>query len=374
MRMQVLFYLMRLDLRLFFRARLAMFWTFAFPVLLLVVQMGLFGHAAALRPVSLCIVDLDGSAESAAFVFYMKRELALQKVVRFDIFSGSNMANSRSPEEQDVLLTIPHGFEDHVLHQKETVIPLSTKLKQGPLYDASFGLLRALSTTYNLHVIAAPQRVLLQTPVSPASQLDYGLYLVTGLSGMIILSSSLMGFAGPLVAAREGGMFKLYQLFPMKTELVVIAWWLSRLCVTLLASIFMLVIARLLYDVRIDTTSVGLCLALCVMVLGTGASLALGMLIAALCPTVISVAMVSNILYFPLMLASDLVIPLDSLPRRMQELLSWMPLHAMVDAIRGCMMNQSDWHLVGYSVIASLLTLSVALFFSAKHFTWAPRG
>jgi len=389
MRLQVLFHLMASDLKLFARARVAMFWTFAFPLLLLLMQMALFGHTSSLGPVSFDIIDHDASGESRAYAQHLRSGLAHQKSVRFDLHPTDGVvvdASSKSENKSEIkfevksdfnpdfLLTIPAGFADNIAHQKKTVIGLTTNLKEGAAYDASYGLLRALSNEYNLKAILTPQRVMLQTPVHPAPKLAYGLYLVTGLTGMIILSSSLMGFASSLVAAREGGMFRLYQLFPMKTAIVVVAWWLSRLLVTLVASMFMLGIARLLYDIHIDASVGKLLLALLMLCLGTGAFLAIGMLVAALCPNVASVTMICNVMYFPLMFASNLMIPLDTLPKALRDVLALLPLNAMVDAIRGCLSNRLDWHILGYSAMASLLTLGVGLVFSVKHFTWVPRN
>ncbi|MFZ6688398.1 ABC transporter permease [Undibacterium sp. SXout11W] len=385
MRLQVLFHLMVSDLKLFARARVAMFWTFAFPLLLLLMQMALFGHSSSLGPVSFSIIDHDTSDESIAYAQHLRSGLTHQKSVRFDLLSAEeggvdtdNKSDIRSGNKSyikpDFLLTIPEGFASNIARQKETVIGLTTNLKEGAAYDASYGLLRALSNEYNLHAILTPQRVTLQVPVRSEPKLAYGLYLVTGLTGMIILSSSLMGFAGSLVAAREGGMFRLYQLFPMKTAIVVVAWWLSRLLVTLGASILMLVVARLLYDIHIDASGGGMLLALFMLCLGTGAFLAIGMLIAAICPNVASVTMICNVLYFPLMFASNLMIPLDTLPKVLRDILGLLPLNAMVDAIRSCLSNQLNMHMIGYSAMASLLTMGVGLAFSVKYFTWVPRG
>jgi len=48
--MKNLMHLVRADLALFLRGRLALFWTFAFPLLMLMMQMALFGQEAGSVP------------------------------------------------------------------------------------------------------------------------------------------------------------------------------------------------------------------------------------------------------------------------------------------------------------------------------------
>ena len=67
--MKNLLHLVRADLALFLRGRLALFWTFAFPLLMLMMQMALFGQEAKLGPVTLVVHDMDRSAESASLGF-----------------------------------------------------------------------------------------------------------------------------------------------------------------------------------------------------------------------------------------------------------------------------------------------------------------
>jgi ABC-type multidrug transport system permease subunit len=357
------------DLKLFGRAKVAMFWTFAFPLLMLVMQMALFGHDTRLGPVSLLVQDRDSSAESAAYVRQLSKGLRLQHSISFQVLPAN-----AAIEQADLVLVVPAGFGEHIAHGQTTTLELAGKLGGGPLYDAAYGMLRGMSDAYNLNGLSAPPRVSLPPPVARASGIAYGLYLATGLTGLIILSSGLMGFAGPLVAAREGGLFRLYQLFPMRTGTVVLAWWLSRLVVTVLASTVMLAVAHLLYGIQIGGGLAGMGLALVMLCLGTGAFLALGMLIAALSPNVAAVTMVCNLLYFPLMFAGNLMIPLGGLPEIVRQLLGWLPLNAMVDAMRGCLAEKADWYALSYSAVASTLTLLVCLAVSARRFTWVPRG
>ncbi len=360
-----LLHLIRADLALFLRGRLALFWTFAFPLLMLVMQMALFGHDLALGPVSLAIVDQDHSASSAAYGDVLRAGLRQQHGVAFTLTDGG---------AADLTLTIPAGFGANIAAGRSTDVGLAARQAAGPAYDAAYGLLRGLSDAYNLTGLATPPHVAFPAPAPAASEaLDYRLFLVTGLAGLIILSTSLMGFAAPLVAAREGGMFRMYQLFPMPTGVVVLAWCLSRLVIMLAASLAMFGAAWLIYGIHISAGGAGIALAIGMLALGSAAFLALGLLIAALTDSVAAATMVCNLLYFPLLFSGNLMIPLGGLPAALRSALDCLPLNAMMASIRHALTGAADWRSDGYAMALLAVMLIACLATATRRFSWMPR-
>lgn len=369
--LRTLAHLVGSDLRLFLRGRLALFWTFAFPLLMLIMQMTLFGGDTRLGPLSLAIDDQDHSPTSLDYVHQLTAGLRRQKSIQFNFVAPSTDA----VQSADLVLTIPPGFGANVESKATTRLQLGGRLAAGPSYDAAYGMLRGLSDAYNLVGLALPPRVALPAPrPAPDSPLGYALYLVTGLIGLIVLSTSLMGFAGPLVAARENGMFRLYQLFPLHTGLVVFAWWLSRLAITVLASLAMFLAAFAIYGVRLDVGLGDLLLALAMLVLGTGAFLSVGLVVASVSGSVAAATMLCNLLYFPLLFSGNLMIPIGGLPQLLRDVLDHLPLNALVGSLRRLLTGGTDWVLEGYAAALLLLVTLAGLTVSARRFSWMPRS
>jgi ABC-type multidrug transport system permease subunit len=365
--MNTLFHLVRADLALFLRGRLALFWTFAFPLLMLLMQMALFGQEVKLGPVSLAVIDLDRSAASADYARQLQSGLRLQHSVEFKLLTEPGAP-------ADFVLTIPAGFASNVQDGQSTEVGLATHGSAGPAFDAAYGLLRGFSDAYNLNGLATAPRVMLPPPPEPAAAApDYKLFLVSGLAGLIILSTSLMGFAGPLVAAREGGMFRLYQLFPMSTGVVVLAWTLSRLVIVLLASLAMVGAAWAIYGLKISAGGSGIAAAIGMLTLGSAAFLALGLLLASVSRSVAGVTMLCNLLYFPLLFSGNLMIPLGGLPQLLREALDYLPLNAMMATIRHALSGGMDWHSDAYSVGILFIMLAACLLTATRYFGWTPR-
>ncbi len=365
---KVILHLIQADLAMFLRGRLALFWTFAFPLLMLVMQMALFGHDIKLGPVSLALLDQDRSQISQDYIRELRAGLRQQNSVEFHVVSPEQ-AN-----EADLILTIPSGFAENVANKLSTEMALGGKRPAGPAFDAAYGMLRGYSDAYNLTGLASAPRVTLPAPAAQTGQsLDYRLFLVTGLAGMIILSTSLMGFATPLVAAREGGMFRMYQLFPINTAMVVFAWCGSRLMIMLTASLVMFLAAWSIYGVHINVGAAQIILAVGILALGSAAFLALGLLIASLTNSVAAATMFCNLLYFPLLFSGNLMIPLGGLPKPVLQVLDCLPLNAMMASIRRALTVGMDWKADILNLSSLLLMLAICLLLSAKRFTWMPR-
>jgi len=365
--LNTLLHLVRADLALFLRGRLALFWTFAFPLLMLMMQMALFGQEARLGPVSVAIHDADSSHASAAYIRELKAGLRQQRSVEF------RLVDPAPGLQADFELLVPAGFERAVAKGESTAMQLATRLPAGPALDASYGLLRGFSDAYNLNGLQGAPRVTLPPPPAGAAVLDYKLFLVSGLAGLVVLSTSLMGFAGPLVAAREGGMFRMYQLFPMRTGTVVVAWCLSRLVVILAASVVMFVVAWAVYGVRLESSVTGVAAAVAMLALGCAAFLALGLLLASVSRSVAGVTMLCNLIYFPLLFSGNLMIPLGGLPQVLRDALEFLPLNAMMASIRHALTGGMGWSRDAYSMAVLALMTCACLYFSARRFTWAPR-
>jgi ABC-type polysaccharide/polyol phosphate export permease len=202
----------------------------------------------------------------------------------------------------------------------------------------------------------------------------YTLYVVTGLAGMITLSTSLMGFAPVLVSAREGGMFKMYRLFPMWRGTVLLVWITSRLILTLLATVLMFALAGLLYKLQIAAPFAYSMAAIALLAVGVFAFLSVGLLIATWSASVSTATMLANLLYFPLLFSGNVMIPVSGLPGSVRSVLEYFPLNALVANMRDLLNGSFNLAYFIYTA-ALLITLSTAcLYRSFRDSQWLARG
>ncbi|MFL6630844.1 MAG: ABC transporter permease [Massilia sp.] len=367
--MKIFFELLRADFLILLRGRVGMFWTLAFPALMMVMQMTLFGGSPSLGPVNLTIVNSGASAEGLAYAEYLRDSLGKQTAVRANVrIAGANAAPA------DVVLVIPPDFAGHVGKGLTSRVAVNGTLGDPTTWNAVLGILRGMTDAYNIEASGKPRQVSLDVKKDGFEKKDYTLFIVTGLAGMITLSTSLMGFAPVLVGAREGGMFKMYRLFPMWRGTVLLVWIVSRLLLTMLASALMFALATLLYKMRIDAPVVHIAGAFALLGAGVCAFLSIGMIIATWSTSVATATMIANLLYFPLLFSGNVIIPVSGLPRQIRELLGYLPLNALVENMRAMLTGRINAGYLAYTLFTLVAMSILCLSYSFKSSRWMARG
>jgi ABC-2 type transport system permease protein len=366
--MNVFLEFLRIDLRLLLRDRVGMFWTLVFPALMMVLQMALFG-GNALGPVRMAIVDTNQSGASRAYVDHLAAVLRRQSAVKVDL-----MILERTPlEPVDIALTIPETFGKHMDRGITSRVAWSGKLKDRIVLNAMRGIVTGVTDDYNITASGGHRLVSITIPDEYFGRIDnYTLYLVTGLAGMIALSTGLMGFAPLLVAAREEGMLKMYRAFPIWAGTMPAVWLASRLILALCASALMFALATSAYHLRVDGSPVQVATAFVLFGLGAGSFLALGLLVASLVHSVSTAAVVANLLYFPLLFSGNVIVPISGLPTAMKNVLGFLPLNSLVASVRGLLAGRPDYAMIGYTAVLLLVVTGGSLFISTRRSAWQP--
>lgn len=364
--------LLRADLLVLARSKVSMFWTLAFPALMLVLQMALFGGGGSLGPVDLYIVDHDQTQASKDYATFIAAAAGAQRSIKVNVLPGVLPSASK----RGVALTIPSGFGSRLAVGATTRVDMHVSIANASLKSAMLGLMRGVSTAYEFEQRGQPPRVSLavQEASGGAPANSYVQYLTTGLAGMILLSTALMGFAPGLVAARNAGTLHFYQVLPVPKVIVLLAWCTSRLILCFLATAAMFVFAGVLYGFRISGGPGEVMSALLILFCTIAAFLSVGVAVAAIADSAGGAAVIGNLLYFPLLFTGDLMIPLGGLPGWATSALAYSPLNASVDAWRALFAGREATGATVYAIGSLVVLTAVCIAFAGKRFSWSPRS
>ena len=362
---------LRADLLVLTRGRLVLFWSLLFPALMLVMQMTMFGGGATLGPVDVCLNDGDHSEMSGQYLAFLEAGFVRQQAVKIRF----SRLSSGTSDSCNVVINVLPGFEKAIKETGAGKVEWRAKLRDDPAIAAISGITRGLTDAYNLQATKQTPKISLTfvKPDTSAPVVTYSLYLTTGLCGMIVLSTSLLGFATVLVAAREGGLFRLYHLFPVNRSIVLLAWIVSRLIITIGSSLVMFLIAWWIYGVTIQLDYQRLLLAIFILGLGNIAFLAIGLLIASYSSSVSVASMLANMVYFPLLFIGNLMIPVSRLPMEAQQLLDRLPLNAMVSSMRRLLVEGKGFDQEVYTLVILTAVALISMTIGSKRFTWISR-
>ncbi|MBJ6765517.1 ABC transporter permease [Myxococcaceae bacterium JPH2] len=327
-------------LRLLWRNPGVLFWTFVFPVVVSMV-LGTAFEREVLGPVKVAIVDGEG-AQSLAERLASEPELAVLRL---------------TPEEA---------------HRQLTQGKVAMVLVPGPALELRVDPSRPEGRSARLLVesaLAPPsadRKRLRATPVSePGSR--YVDFLIPGLLGLSLMSTSVWTMALPLVIMRGNKLLKRLGATPMRRGHFFAAFALARGVFALLEMVFFCAFARLAYGVPM----VGGYLAFAgVVLLGATCFGGLGLLAASRIDSDESANGVFNVVTLPMVFLSGVFFPLERLPGWARPLIEALPLTPLNEALRGIMLEGAGMTALAVP-LAVLLAWSVVFYAGAlRFFRW----
>lgn len=312
-----------IDLKSYFRNSFALFFTFLFPVLLLFLLMLAFGGEGGPSKVSIKVSGDGPRAEKYLSDMHSILDQSRGIVFDFQTANKTNMANKNG-----VVVTIPKDPTEkvHILVQKDA--PLS-------IYNSIYPLMLVNSMQeidyqkwdYILNIFDNSQ-----TPTG--NDFKYGQYLIPGLIGMILISTSLFGFCTFLVEQRAKGAFKAYHLYPLQKWKFIAAFVSTRFVILVGFSMAFLIIADKIYGMEAVFNVALIAKLVLVISLGALTFLAIALLISSRIMAVGMVTGIANLLFYPATFASDLYIPQGGFPAIVKTIANLFPLGPFAEALR----------------------------------------
>ncbi len=148
-----------------------------------------------------------------------------------------------------------------------------------------------------------------------------------------ILGSTCLGMATALVAEREQGLWRRYQLLPIPVNRLLLSVMAVRILIVWLAVGLQLILARLIYGTPFPAHILVFQLFLLLVVF---AFLGIGLILTALAREVPSVQALGQCLFLPMILIGGVGIPLFALPQWAKAVASCMPGRYAVELLQSC--------------------------------------
>jgi ABC-2 type transport system permease protein len=328
--------------REFVREPEAVFWVFAFPVIM-TIALGIAFRARGAEPVIAAVLERPGADQIVA---------ALEQAGGFTV---------RRIAEADADRALRDG------RAPVLVVPGSP-----PAYR--FDEARAESQVARLAVDAALQRAAgrrdafspVQQPMQTVGS-RYIDWLVPGLLGMNIMGTGMWGVGFSIVQARSKKLLKRLIATPMKKTHYLLSLVLSRLATLTLEVVIIIGFAWLAFDVAVHGSIWALGL---LALLGALAFGGLGLFVASRARTIEAVSGLMNLVMLPMWVLSGVFFAATNFPEAMQPFIHVLPLTALNDAMRAVVNEGRSLSEVvpQMAILAGWGSVSFAL--SVKLFRW----
>ena len=293
----------------FVRETEALFWVFAFP-LLMTLALGFAFREKAPDRIPIGVVDGPAAKE---------RIHALAK----------------SPALLPRLYSEQEGRED----LRRGKISLLVEGNSPPVYRLD--PTRPDARTAKLEADEALQRAAGRKSVFEAQEIKveeqgsrYIDFLVPGLLGMNLMGTGMWGIGFSIVNARMKKLLKRLLATPMRKSQFLMAQFLSRLVFLVLEVSILVIFAWLVFDVRVNGSLV---LFGVICLLGGAAFAGVGLLVASRARTLEAVSGLMNLTMVPMWICSGVFFSYERFPDAAKPFIRALPLTALNDGLRGVM-------------------------------------
>jgi ABC-type multidrug transport system permease subunit len=328
-------------LRLFVREPSAMFWTFGFPVVL-AVALGVAFRNRPPEPVRVAVEDGPGAAQTAARLASDQVEVTLEDAAaaRADLRVGK-VALVVTPGE-------PRGYR----------------------YDETRPESRLTRLLVDDRLQRAEGRADV-TPVTDAHVTEPGAryidFLVPGLLGMTLMSSSMWGIGFVIVEMRTKKLVKRLLATPMRKGDFLFSFVIMRSLFVVVEAPVIIGFGWLAFGVRV-TGSVGLLLG--VSLLGALTFAGLGLLVSSRAENTQTVGGLMNLVMMPMFVGSGVFFSARNFPESVQPVLRVLPLTALNDALRAVVNEGAGVGAIGPQLAAMVVCGIVSFAGALRFFRW----
>ncbi|HET9721582.1 MAG TPA: ABC transporter permease [Candidatus Saccharimonadales bacterium] len=316
-----------INLRRLFRDRLALFFTFLFPLIFLAV----FGSLSHSNSVSLKVAIINQSRQPYAQQFVGQLDKSKIIKVNKDItsFADANKQMSRGEIDATVELPPSFGVEKNGVPSGQAVVHYTQNNEQAAQTLTS--VLQAQFQGINSKLVAAKTPFTVVSKQTNEHSLSAFDYTFTGLLGFSILGAGIFGPMNVFPELKKMGILRRLHTTPLRVWQYFLANMLGNAVTGLMSIAVMFIVAIAVFHLKTVGNYLELAVFLAygiIMILGIG--LALG----GWARNERQAAPLGNIIVFPMMFLTGVFFPRFLMPHWLQSVTNYMPLTPVIDGGR----------------------------------------
>ncbi len=349
------------DLRQFLRDRTALFFTFAFPLLFMIIFGFVFSGAENVS-YTIAVVTQDDSNVGHQIAGAVG-QVPIFKSQTANLDDGlSRLKNGKV----SAVVLIPSGAQTSVGAGRTANITVYYDPSQTTSSQIILAALEQTVNAINRQLTNAPALIGLDPESVQTHNLKYIDFLVPGILAMSILFLGLFGSL-TLVDRRERKILKRLAATPISRSTVIYSQVIYRLILAILQAAIIIALAFLVFKVSILGNWF---LLLGLVLLGTMAFICIGYFAVSRARTVEGAQPVIQLVQFPMLFLSGIFFPIDIMPAFIRPIVSALPLTYLGDALRQVMVEGTPAYPLYVDVAVLAAWLVVCMVLAIRLFRW----
>ena len=338
-----------------------------FPALLVL----LIGYALNfdVKHISVAVFDQDKTPTSREFV----RSFSNSEYFDFNysVENYSEISKLLDEEKAMIAVVIPPVFSSNLLGGKNTTLQLLVDGSNSNTATTAIGYINAVVQTYSQNIAIATLARYGKEPYVPVNvqprvwynpELLSAKFLVPGLIGFILMLSAVVSTSLSVVREKERGTMDQMMVSRLQTVEIILGKTISYLIIALLASVLVLLIGYVFFDISIRGSFFWLYVAIFIFLL---AALGQGLLISTVAQTQ-QVAFIISVFttLLPSLILSGFIFPIRSMPVALQVISNLSPPKFFLVALRDIILKgvgpAAFWDQLVYMSIFAAVTLGIS--------------
>jgi ABC-2 type transport system permease protein len=344
-------------LKTFYRERTAMFFTLAFPIILILVFGTIFMNQDQLS-LDLYIQDLDHTPASAQFVKVLQLDGNF-KIIEID--PASNPREYAKKHRVNLILVIPKGFEN-LLNQRLDLKTPNSSVILTYIYDPSSTSVKTKMEYLNMELAGMNQKMSGKPPFYRweetsilTRQYRFIEFFIPGVIAMAVMTASLFGTVNLNTELLQKGIIRKLATTPITRTDWILSNILYQFALAIISTTAMLLVSYGVFhiDLRINLWL------LVFILLDVFAFVGIGMILTRFVQEAQSAAAAANAIMFPMMFLSGSFFPIEMMPGFLQTFAKLLPLYYVNEGLRASMIFGDNLAALRYAAIIGVFAAVV---------------
>ena len=345
------------SIKSFYRAKSAMFFTIAFPIILILVFGALFMNQDNLS-FDLGVQDFDHTDSSAQLVKTLELDGKF-KVIKID--PAINATQYTKDNKLNLVLLIPKGYEGSI-RQRMALNDPNASVTLPYLYDPSsisvslkMQNLKSVFAGINQKMSGKPPFIRSAETSILAKKYRFIEFFVPGIIAMSVMTLSLFGTVNLNTELRQKGVIRKLSTTPITRTDWILSNILYQFILAVLSTMAMLLVSFAVFSVNLQINA----WLPVFIVLDVFAFVGIGMILTRFAKEAESAAAAANAISFPMMFLSGSFFPLEMMPGFMQTVARILPLYYVNEGLRASMVFDDHLTALRYSAIIGVFAAGV---------------
>ena len=345
----------------FTRERAALFWTFAFPILFILLFGAIFSGGEDVQfSVGLVVEDTSPVAQGFA--------QSLQNILVFELHEGDREAELQALKDGDrqAVIVLGSDFGELVTSGKAGDIDVYYDPLQTTVVQVLLPIVREVADEFERSLTQRPSLINLNEKPIQAREFRYIDFFVPGILAMALMQLGIFS-AIDLVVQRQNRILKRLGATPLRRSTVVASSVFFRLIISVVQAFLIILVGRVVFNVQMGGNWLYL---IGIVLLGATTFIAMGYALAARVRTEKTATPLIMSIQFPMMFLGGVFFPIETMPDFLRPVVQAIPLTYLGDSLRQIMVSSSPLHsqVLNISVLAGWLVGCLAL--AVRFFRW----